>query len=140
LDGEAAVCGQDGVAVFYALHRRGAVAEAVLQAFDLLGLNSKDQRPLPLSERRAKLDRLLDGSPAGIVFNEHIDEDGAVVFRHACSMGLEGIVLTCLVSSDHDWLKMKNPEGPAMMRHREAAGNAPASRLWVESNPERSAR
>jgi bifunctional non-homologous end joining protein LigD len=46
LDGEAAVCGQDGVAVFDALHRRGTVAEAVLH--DLLELNSKDQRPLPL--------------------------------------------------------------------------------------------
>jgi hypothetical protein len=27
---------------------------------------------------------------AGIAFNEHTDEDGATVFRHACKMGLEG--------------------------------------------------
>jgi ATP-dependent DNA ligase len=31
-------------------------------------------------------------APAGIVFNEHTDEDAAVLFRHACKLGLEGIV------------------------------------------------
>jgi bifunctional non-homologous end joining protein LigD len=36
LDGEAVVCGPDDVAIFDALHRRGAVSEAMLYAFDLL--------------------------------------------------------------------------------------------------------
>jgi bifunctional non-homologous end joining protein LigD len=35
LDGEACVCGSDGVAVFDALHRHGTVSEAMLYAFDL---------------------------------------------------------------------------------------------------------
>jgi hypothetical protein len=52
----------------------------------------KDLRPLPLGERKAKLARLLARASAGIVFNEHTDEDAAVVFRHACKLGLEGIV------------------------------------------------
>jgi hypothetical protein len=39
--------------------------------------------PLPLSERKAKLATLLARAPVGIVFNEHTDEDDAVVFRHA---------------------------------------------------------
>ena len=39
LDGEAVVCGTDGVAVFDALHRRGRVNDAILQAFDLLELD-----------------------------------------------------------------------------------------------------
>jgi hypothetical protein len=38
LDGEAVVCGEDGVAVFDALHRHGTVRAAILQAFDLLEL------------------------------------------------------------------------------------------------------
>jgi hypothetical protein len=38
IDGEAVVCGPDGVAVFDALHRRGTVSEAMLYAFDLLEL------------------------------------------------------------------------------------------------------
>jgi hypothetical protein len=38
IDGEAAVWGPDGIAIFDALHRRGTVAEAMLFAFDLLEL------------------------------------------------------------------------------------------------------
>jgi ATP-dependent DNA ligase len=124
LDGEAVICGQDGVAVFNALHRRGMTGDAALQAFDLLELNSKNQRPLPLAERRAKLERLLNGMVVGIVFNEHTDEDGATVFLHACRMGLEGIVSKRVTApypsgQSRDWLKIKNPESPAMVRHRE---------------------
>jgi ATP-dependent DNA ligase len=124
LDGEAVVCGEDGVSVFDALHRRGTTADAVLQAFDLLELNSKDQRPLSLSERRAKLERLLDGATAGILYNEYTDEDGATVLRHACKLGLEGIVSKRMTAPyrsgpSRDWLKIKNPDSPATVRHRE---------------------
>ena len=48
LDGEAVVCGPDGVAIFDALHRRGTVTEAMLYAFDLLELDGEDLRGLPL--------------------------------------------------------------------------------------------
>ncbi len=44
LDGEAVVCGPDGVAIFDALHRRGTVSEAMLYAFDLLELDGEDLR------------------------------------------------------------------------------------------------
>jgi bifunctional non-homologous end joining protein LigD len=54
LDGEAAVTGGDGVAVFDALHRRHRAAAAMLYVFDLLELNGKNLRPLPLGERTAK--------------------------------------------------------------------------------------
>jgi bifunctional non-homologous end joining protein LigD len=124
LDGEAAVCGVDGVAVFDALHGRGTVTEAMLYAFDLLELDGQDFRHLPLSARKAKLARLLVHSETGIVFNEHTDGDGAVVFRHACKMGLEGIVSKRLTAPyrsgpSRDWLKVKNPDSPAMRRARE---------------------
>ena len=61
---------------------------------------------------------------AGIAINEHTDENGAVVFLHACKMGLEGIVPKRLSKpyqsgrSGH-WPKVKNPNSPAMVRHRE---------------------
>jgi bifunctional non-homologous end joining protein LigD len=58
---------------------------------DRVPLNGKD-RSQPLGERNAKLAKLLARALVGIVFNEHTDEDGAVVFRHAWKMGLEGIV------------------------------------------------
>jgi bifunctional non-homologous end joining protein LigD len=47
LDGEAVVCGPDGVAIFDALHRRHTVSEAMLYAFDLLELEGKDLRDCP---------------------------------------------------------------------------------------------
>jgi bifunctional non-homologous end joining protein LigD len=89
LDGEAVVTGADGVAVFDALHRRGRVTDAILQAFDLLELDGEDLRLLPLGKRKDRLARLLARVRAGIAINEHTDENGAVVFLHACKMGLE---------------------------------------------------
>ena len=59
LDGEAVVCGPDGIAVFDALHRHGTVSEAMLYAFDLLELNGEDLRGLPLGDRKKRLARLL---------------------------------------------------------------------------------
>jgi bifunctional non-homologous end joining protein LigD len=112
LDGEAVVCGEDGVAIFEALHRHGTVRAAILQAFDLLELNGEDLRPLPLGQRKVRLARLLARvSPA-------------TVFRHACAMGLEGIVSKRLAAPyrsgpSRDWIKVKNPDSPAMVRHRE---------------------
>jgi ATP-dependent DNA ligase len=60
LDGEAVVCGEDGVAIFDALHRHGTVREAMLQAFDVLdptasgnsGHRGWDSRPRPGILRR----------------------------------------------------------------------------------------
>jgi bifunctional non-homologous end joining protein LigD len=123
LDGEAAVSGADGVAVFEALHRRRAAPDAILHAFDLLELSGKDLRPLPLVARKAMLAGLLAGSTAGIVFNEHTDQDGPTVFEHACRFGLEGIVSKRLTGPyrsgpSRDWIKVKNPDSPAMRRAR----------------------
>jgi ATP-dependent DNA ligase len=49
------------IGVFEALHRRRKATDAVLYAFDLLELNGKDIRLLPLGERKAKLAQLLTG-------------------------------------------------------------------------------
>jgi bifunctional non-homologous end joining protein LigD len=69
LDGEAVVCGPDGVAVFDALHRRGTVSEAMLYAFDLLELDGEDLRGLPLGDRKQRLARLLARRRFGIVLS-----------------------------------------------------------------------
>src|SRR5271157_3669303 len=75
LDGEAVVCGPDGVAIFDTLHRRGTVSEAMLYAFDLLELDGQDLRGLPLGERKERLARLLGGRRLGIVLSDHTGED-----------------------------------------------------------------
>jgi bifunctional non-homologous end joining protein LigD len=125
LDGEAVVCGPDGVAIFDALHRRGVVSDAMLYAFDLLELDGEDLRALPLGARKQRLARLLGGRRLGIVLSDHTDDDAATIFRHACRMGLEGIVSKRLTTPyrsgpSRDWLKVKNPDSPAMIRAREA--------------------
>jgi bifunctional non-homologous end joining protein LigD len=117
------VCGEDGVAIFDSLHRHGTVREAIL-AFDLLELNGEDLRPVMVGKRKARLASLLVRVPPGIEINEHTDIDGAAVFRHACAMGLEGIVSKSLTAPyrsgpSRDWLKVKNPDSPAMIRARE---------------------
>jgi bifunctional non-homologous end joining protein LigD len=125
LDGEAVVCGPDGVAIFNALHRRGTVTEAMLYAFDLLELDGEDLRHIPLVDRKRRLSRLLCGRRLGIILSDHTDENGALIFQHACKMGLEGIVSKRLSAPyrsgpSRDWLKIKNPDSPAMIRAREA--------------------
>ena len=125
VDGEAIVAGEDGIAVFERLHRRQKVTDAMLFAFDLLEFNGEDLRSLPLVDRKARLLKLLARSRTGIVFNDHIDEDGTTVFEHACKFGFEGIVSKRLSAPyrsgpSRDWLKIKNPDSPAMIRAREA--------------------
>jgi bifunctional non-homologous end joining protein LigD len=62
-----------------------------LYAFDLIELNGDDLRREPLEVRKATLASVLAKAAAGLRLNEHIEhEDGEIVFRHACKMGLEG--------------------------------------------------
>ena len=61
--------------------------------------------------------------------NEHLEhDDGEAVFRHACKMGLEGIVSKRLGSRyrsgrSPDWLKFKNPDAPAVRREKTGAND-----------------
>jgi bifunctional non-homologous end joining protein LigD len=69
--------------------------------------------------RKAKLTRLLVQSVEGIVLTEHMDgELGAVMFKHACRMGLEGIVSKrrdkpYVAGRSKHWIKIKNPASQA---------------------------
>ena len=94
-------------------------------AFDLIELNADDLRRDPLAVRKATLASLLARAAAGLRFNEHLDnEDGALVFEHACKLGLEGIVSKrrdSIYSSGRSphWIKSKNPNAPAVRRETE---------------------
>ena len=49
-----------------------------------------------------------------ILSNQHLAHPGDMVFRHACAMGLEGIVANAwaryISERSMDWLKFKNPK------------------------------
>jgi hypothetical protein len=59
---------------------------------------------------------------------------GAATFRQACSMGLEGIVSKRLSAPyrsgpSRDWIKVKNPDSPAMISARKQNGEYPSRKL-----------
>ena len=67
--------------------------QAFLYAFDVLELDGRDLRNELWARHRDALVQLLTDADAGIQLCAHIEDvDGAVVFRQACVMGLEGIV------------------------------------------------
>src|SRR5262249_39985588 len=66
IDGEAVVLGVDGISDFNALHSGKHNDEVQLYTFDILALNGDDLRSLPLSMRKAHLERLLAHRPDGI--------------------------------------------------------------------------
>jgi bifunctional non-homologous end joining protein LigD len=124
IDSEAIACDANGLSVFNLLRYRRQDDAVTLCAFDLLELDGVDLRPEPIEVRKRTLSRLLRRKHAGISFNRHFDVEGAIVYRHACALGCEGIVSKRLGSSyrpgrsDH-WVKVKNPAAPAVKREAE---------------------
>jgi bifunctional non-homologous end joining protein LigD len=98
IDGEIVVEDERGVSVFSMLQaalKEGRRDAFIYYVFDLLHLDGRDLRELPLAERKAELESLLDrakGVGNAIRYSEHFDEDGALVLQQACRMTLEGIV------------------------------------------------
>ena len=126
IDGEAIVCDENGLAVFELIRGHGSKTSAVLCAFDLLELDGRDLRRRPIEERKDLLAKLLHDSDSdlGIVLNKHYEEDGETIFREACRLGCEGIVSKRLGSTYRRgrsplWLKVKNPNAPAVKREAE---------------------
>jgi len=126
IDGEAIVCNENGLAIFDLIRGHGSKTSAVLCAFDLLELDGMDLRRRPIEERKGLLAKLIHDrdSDLSIVLNKHYEEDGAIVFREACRLGCEGIVSKRLGSIYRSgrsplWLKVKNPNAPAVKREAE---------------------
>ena len=124
IDGEAVVCDSSGMVSFDHIRYRRHDSSAFLYAFDLIELNGDDIRRDPLEIRKAILAKIVASAGHGVWFNDHIHEDGETVFRHACKMGLEGIVSKRKDSPyrsgrSPDWLKSKNPACAAVKREAE---------------------
>jgi bifunctional non-homologous end joining protein LigD len=92
----------------------------------VLAIDGDDLRDLPLSMRKANLERLLRGRPDGIFINPfEIGAIGPDLFRAACDMGLEGLVSK---RSDRPyrggksphWIKVKNRAHQAFDRVKQA--------------------
>jgi bifunctional non-homologous end joining protein LigD len=122
IDGEAVWCDpKTGLAIFDKLHSQANNGAVFLYAFDLLELDGIDWRDEPLEARKTVLAALLSRARAGLRFNAHLFEDGAIVFRHACKLGAEGIVskrrdVFYRSGRSESWLKTKNSASPAVHR------------------------
>jgi bifunctional non-homologous end joining protein LigD len=97
LDGELVVQDEKGISSFSLLQtdlKEGRSDRFVYWVFDLLYLDGRDLTALPLVERKTTLQKLLRATRGRgpVRYAEHFDEDGPLIFKHACKMGLEGIV------------------------------------------------
>ena len=119
LDGEVVVLAE-GRPQFNALMMNRAPASYV--AFDLLWLDGRGLRPLPLWRRKRTLEKLVTGSRVGYV--EHSDEPR--LMDVVVQMDLEGIVAKRRADPyalETEWLKIKHAEysqkeGRAELFHR----------------------
>jgi bifunctional non-homologous end joining protein LigD len=112
LDGEVCALDEDGRPSFSAMQQGKAGTTIVYEAFDLLELDGEPLLELPLRERRARLERLLDGRHTTIRFSEAFD-DGDALLEAARAQRLEGVMAKRLESRyqpgkrSRDWLKIK---------------------------------
>ncbi|MGY8706008.1 non-homologous end-joining DNA ligase [Bradyrhizobium sp. 18BD] len=110
VDGEIVVPAADGTTDFSVLQNelKGKSKSIVLVAFDLLYLDGRDIRKLPLFQRKAELKKIVGGTD--IQFSESFEIDGREMFAHACRLGLEGVVSKVRGSAypagrTNDWVK-----------------------------------
>ena len=96
IDGEIIVADARGVSSFSGLQaalKAGEHDSFIYYVFDLLHRDGRSLAELPLIERKAELAELVGHEQTGVIrYSEHFDEAGKTVLRHACEMGLEGIV------------------------------------------------
>ena len=120
IDGEVVVEGPDGLSSFSLLQqdlKESRHDRMAFYAFDLMHLDSKDLKPLPLSARKDALAKLIKRQPnrGPLRLSESLTDAGTTLLRHACKMGLEGIVSKVADAPyrsgrGHDWVKTKCSE------------------------------
>jgi bifunctional non-homologous end joining protein LigD len=119
-DGELCHVEDDGRTSFQKLQNampRGKASERMPRKltyflFDLLHLDGEDLRPLPLVERKARLERLMGKPSWPLAYSAHLESDGATAYLHACHSGLEGLIAKRKSAPyregrGKDWLKLK---------------------------------
>ena len=115
LDGEVVVLDKDGISSFAALQASFQHTEShplTYFVFDLLHLDGRNPRDLPLRERKALLEKFLPRSGSALRLCEHIEGDALKIFRHACKLHAEGIIskrasAPYRSTRSSDWLKSK---------------------------------
>jgi bifunctional non-homologous end joining protein LigD len=98
VDGEIVALDAQGAPSFPALQAAlsdGATERLVFFVFDLLFAGGEDVRPLPLIDRKARLEALIGRylpKRPWVRYVEHFETGGDALLKSACQMSLEGIV------------------------------------------------
>lgn len=117
IDGEVVALGKNGLPDLTLLNRisqRFTPPPLTFCAFDLMVVRARDLRPLPLSERKDELQRLLSEHPiADFLFVESFKSNEGL-YEAACEKGLEGIVRKRVNAPyrsgrSSSWVKIKCP-------------------------------
>ncbi len=112
LDGEVCALDEQGRPSFSAMQQGKAGTPIVYEVFDVLEVDGEPLVDLPLRERRARLEALLDRRNRTVRVSGQF-EDGAALYEAARQQGLEGIVakrLDCPYRQGkrtREWLKIK---------------------------------
>jgi bifunctional non-homologous end joining protein LigD len=115
LDGELVVIDPHGRTVFASMMKR-AHYQVRYFAFDVLWLDGKDLRLLPLLRRKSILKRILPPCSQHVLYVDHIRGKGRWLFQQVCKLDLEGIVAKHGTSPYREriasdmWIKIKNPD------------------------------
>jgi bifunctional non-homologous end joining protein LigD len=113
VDGEVCALDDEGRPSFSAMQQRKPGTPILYYLFDLLEVDGEPIIDLPLSERRGRLETLLDKRNRTVKFSESFD-DGQALMRAAKEQRLEGVVAKRLDSRylpgkrSRDWLKFKS--------------------------------
>jgi bifunctional non-homologous end joining protein LigD len=99
-----------------------------LYAFDLMHLDGADVTKLPLERRKAALAKLLGKGYEPLRLSESLAENGPTLLKHACKLGLEGVISKLADAPYHSgrghaWVKAKCSDRQEFV----VAGFAPAS-------------
>lgn len=90
LDGELVSMDENGVINFTdLLERKGRLCYF---AFDLLLLNGRDQRDLPLIERKRRLKEVIPSGSGSLLYADYVAGNGVALFDMVVKNNLEGIV------------------------------------------------
>ncbi len=117
LDGEIVVEDASGIANFGDLQADLSAERQDrfrYRVFDILYAEGFDLTPATLGARKALLATILAVLPSGspVQYSEHLEQDGPTMLKHACRLGLEGIVskrvdLPYRSGRGDHWLKSK---------------------------------
>jgi bifunctional non-homologous end joining protein LigD len=121
-DGELIAAGRHGQPDFLAL-LHGLHAPTCVYCLDLLELNGRDLRELPLVQRRARLQALLARAKCKVIRFSEAFPDAGLLLAECARLGLEGIVAKrrdapYRSGTRGGWIKVKTLEWKAANRYR----------------------